>query len=305
MNEQVIEVKQLEKSFSDTRVLKNLNLSISTGQVYGLIGKNAAGKTTLLRIIMGLLHQDQGEATILGKSQWQAPLEHRARISYVSQSQQLHTWMTTNELGKFVSHFYPNWDNNTFQELATQWEIPLDKTIAYLSGGQQRRVAILIAFSSKSEVIILDEPAAGLDPIARRELIDAIVDIVSENSKTTILFSTHIISDLERVATHVGILHNGTMVADSSLDDLKTSSKRLQVIFDDNVSSENFKIPGAIKVVQDGQVINAIARMNDSQLEDFMKTPGVRINTFPLSLEEFFIETIGSDAKAMSQEATL
>ncbi len=183
-----------------------LDLAVPRGAVYGLLGRNGAGKTTALRLLMGLLRATSGTAAILGQDMWRADHRHRQRVAYVSQEQQIHAWMSFDQLVDYVAHFYDRWDQAHARALAHRFGIARDVAVGLLSGGQRRLAAVILALAARPEVLVLDEPAAGLDPVARRGLIDALIDALGEGADSTILLSTHICSDLERLANHIGIM---------------------------------------------------------------------------------------------------
>lgn len=293
-----IEARDLCKVFPDDVVAVNgLDLEVPRGTVYGLIGRNGAGKTTTLRLLMGLLRPTRGEARVLGADLWSAGSEIRSRVAYVSQAQQIHEWMTLEELCFYASHFYPDWDRAHARSLSDRFGLAWQRQVGLMSGGEQRKAAIVVAIAARPEVLLLDEPAAGLDPIARRELVDEIVDVVSRDEECTVLFSTHIISDLERVAEHVGIVDRGRMVSSSRLDDLQNSTKRVQVIFEGKGPAPDFSIPGALRSETAGPVVTAVVRLaSDAQLDELRRMPGVRVNVFPLGLEDIFIELFGTES---------
>ncbi|MHC4200887.1 MAG: ABC transporter ATP-binding protein, partial [Planctomycetota bacterium] len=194
MSDPVIEAKDLTKVFPGNVVaVSRLDLTVEPGTVYGLIGRNGVGKTTALRMLMGLLRPTKGRARVLGADLMHSPRDLRQRVAYVPQEQRLHGWMTLAELCHYCSHFYDRWDGDYARELARRSGLAWDRQVGVMSGGEQRKVYILLALAARPEVLILDEPAAGLDPIARRELIDELVDVLSRNGGTTVLFSTHII----------------------------------------------------------------------------------------------------------------
>ena len=297
MNDFAIEAADLTKTFPGGVVAVNgLDLAVPRGSVYGLIGRNGAGKTTTLRLLMGLLRPDRGAARVLDRDLWTAPREARARVAYVSQAQQLHAWMTLVELARYVSPFYPRWDDEEAGRLADRFGIPDDYPVGYLSGGEQRKVAILLALATRPDVLLLDEPAAGLDPVARRQLVDELIEAVSRGDGMTVLFSTHILTDLERVAEHVGIMDRGHLVTSSRLEDIRSSTKRVQVIFEGSAAPADFAIPGALRSRAEGPVVTAIVRLaDDAQLEPVRRIPGARVNVFPLGLEDIFIELFGPE----------
>ena len=302
MSTLAIEVHDLGKTFPGGVVAVNgLDLEVPTDALYGLIGRNGAGKTTTIRMLMGLLRPDRGSARVLGADLLTAPRAVRARVAYVSQAQQLHTWMTLEELCHYASHFYERWDTGYARDLARRFDVPWDRQVGLLSGGQQRNAAILLAFAARPDVLLLDEPAAGLDPVARRQFIDEIVDVLTRSEGCTVLFSTHILSDLERIAEYVGIMDRGRLVASGRLEDFQSKTKRVQVIFD-NVSRPGFTmpvIPGTIRSHVEGPVLTAVVRLeSESQLDEARRIPGVRVNVFPVGLEEMFIDLFGPGSRS-------
>jgi ABC-2 type transport system ATP-binding protein len=189
MDEQIepaIEIRNLRKIFFGNLVaVDGLNLDVPRGAVYGLIGRNGAGKTTTLRILMGLLRPAQGTAKVLGHNLWRASSVVREAVAYISQTQRLHDWMTLDEFFIYLGFFYKKWDSDYARNLASRFELPLDRQIRMMSGGEQRKASILLALAPHPEVLIMDEPAAGLDPIARRELIDILIETLSDDDGCT------------------------------------------------------------------------------------------------------------------------
>ena len=233
MKPPAIEIRQLVKSFeAGANALNGLDLSVPSGAVYGLIGRNGAGKTTAMRILAGILKPTSGDAEIMGTAMLTANAEDRARFAYVSQHQQLPGAQSISQLGHMLSAFYPRWDHSFLKKLCTHFSMDANSPIQHLSGGAQRKVAIILAFAARPSVLLLDEPAAGLDPVSRRELIDAIVELISDEQGCTIMLSTHLLEDLERVADTIGIIGSGKMICSRSLDDLKANIQRVQVVFD-------------------------------------------------------------------------
>jgi ABC-type multidrug transport system ATPase subunit len=178
--------------------------------------------------------------------------------------------------------------------LAEGWDVPWRKPIASLSTGDQRKAAILVAFAGRPEVLVLDEPAAGFDLVARRELIDLIVDRITQAEGCTVLFSTHILGDLERVADHIGVLSGGRMAFSARLEDLLGTMKRVQLIFEDRPSAA-LAIPGALRLHACGTVVTAIVRWNHGgELELLQRSIDARVQVFPMGLEEIFLELFGN-----------
>jgi len=299
MSDLAILARDLGKTFPGGVVaVHGLDLQVPVGSVYGLIGRNGAGKTTALRLLMGLLRRDRGEALVLGRDLWTADSDHRARCAYVSQEQRLSPWMTIAELCRYGSYFYRQWDQEHARALARRWDLAWERQVGTMSGGEQRKVAILLALACRTEVLLLDEPAAGLDPVARRELIDELVDALARGDGCSVLFSTHIIADLERIAEVIGIMDRGRLVTAGRLDAFQATTKRVQLIFPGVAVPAGFVIPGTIRAEVSGPVLNAVVRLASEQaLDDLHTTSGARVQVFPLGLEEIVIDILGPTAR--------
>jgi len=310
MREVIIETNGLTKTFRDGVVAVNeLDLEIERGVVYGLMGRNGSGKTTTLRLLMGLLQPDRGSARLLGWDFWHAPRSIRTRAAYVAQTQQLPAGRSLEELNRCLKRFNEQWDSGHARALASAWGLPWNRPLGCLSNGDQRKAAILLAFASRPEVLVLDEPAAGFDLVARRDLVAQIVDAITQGEGCTVLLSTHLIEDLERVADHVGVIDSGRMALSERLEDLLNRTKRVQVIFDDAEPPAHFAVPGAVQTHQAGPVVNAIVQWADrGELNALRDSTGARVQVFPMGLEEIFIELFGRGARngtdpARSREA--
>lgn len=297
MNEAVIQAHGLTKTFRDGIVaVKDLDLVVKRGAVYGLIGRNGSGKTTTLRLLMGLLQPDRGVAQILGWDFWKAPRPVRQRVGYVSQTQRLPGGMTLEDLSRCLKHFNQRWDQDHARNLANLWSLPWKRPVGSLSNGEQCRAALLLAFAGRPEVLLLDEPAAGFDVVARRELVDQILEAVMWSDGCTVLLSTHIIGDLERIADHIGIIHQGRLALSAQLEDLLNHTKRVQVIFENEELLVRFVVPGALRVRREGVVLNAIVQWTgDSELDALRAATDARIQVFPVGLEEIFMELFGNE----------
>lgn len=215
-----ISMKQVLKGFGTKSVLRGTDLEIPTGTIVGLLGTNGSGKTTLLKCAVGLLRPHGGECNILGEPAWDLSPAAKARLGYVPQVISLFPWMTVNDLVRYTRSFYETWNDELIGRLLGEWDLPPGDRVGNLSVGQLQKLAILTALGHEPELLILDEPAASLDPLARRQFLQLIIDLAGPSNRT-VLFSTHITSDLERVADHVAILKEGRIVHFGSLEELK------------------------------------------------------------------------------------
>ena len=304
MADYVIETMNLTKQFDrGITAVDDVSLRVERGVVYGLIGRNGAGKTTLLRLLMGILHPTSGKAIVFGQAMENAPCSLRAKVSYVSQSLNIYKWMSPAELCAFLAPLYPTWDMEYAQRLSKSFDLRWEQPIAQMSGGQQQKAAILAALATRAEVLILDEPAAGLDPIARRQLIDEMIDAISERQESTILFSTHIISDLERIADTIGFMDQGKIIKQHTMNEVQAAYKRIQIIFDGDSVPTGFSHSGIIHSQASGAVLNALVKFeNEETLETLCHQPGMRVQVFPINLEDLFIELLGKDKTSKTTE---
>lgn len=301
-----IEAVQLSKVFpGGVRAIDRLDLRVRPGSVYGLIGPNGAGKTTALRLLMGLLRPESGTARVLGQELWHAPRSIRSRVVYISQNQQIHGWMTLEELCRYASHLYERWDDDYARSLARRWQLSWKRRLAGWSAGDQRKAALLLAFASRAEVLLLDEPAAGLDPITRRALVDEIVEMVSRGDGGTVLFSTHLLEDLERLVDWIGIMNRGRLIVSSPLDELQSTVKRVQAVFPGESVPADFVFPGAFWSENSGPVATALTRLaNEAQLDPIRHWPGVRLQVFSLNLGEILLAFYKEELEGGNGERT-
>jgi ABC-2 type transport system ATP-binding protein len=229
--ENIIEVKNLTKRYGQHAVLNNANFDLVKGSVTGLLGKNGAGKSTLLKCILGLIKPQSGSIQILGEPAWTLSAEAKARLGYVPQTVQLYPWMKVGQVIPYIASFYPRWNHDLTDRLVKDWGLNPAAIIKPLSPGELQKLLIILALGHEPDLLILDEPAAALDPEARRKFLNSILDLVKDGNRT-VLFSTHITSDLERIADRVAILKDGQIVCSDGLDQLKEArNSSLEDIF--------------------------------------------------------------------------
>lgn len=208
------------KRYEGGLVLDGVSLSLAPGSIVGLVGRNGAGKTTLIQILLGLLQPDSGSSSVMGEPALAMTDASKTRLGYVPQQPESLHWMRVGDMLDFVGSLYPAWDRAYVEHSLERWMISPERPLAKLSPGERQRVALIRALAICPKLVVLDEPAAALDPVARRELLRELA-LRAADAGTTVLFSTHIVSDLERVASHVLCLHDHRIVVDSAVDDLK------------------------------------------------------------------------------------
>jgi ABC-2 type transport system ATP-binding protein len=222
----ILRTHGLTRAFYEVKAVDGVDLELRRGEVYGFLGRNGAGKTTTLRMLMGILRPDRGDIELRGQRVRRVRAAQKQQLGYVSQEQVFYPWMTALELGRFVSGFYPHWDDARFQQLLRVLDVPKDRKSAQLSGGTRMKLGLALALSHRPPLLILDEPTAGLDPVARREFLDILREQVRREGQTA-LFSSHLVGEVEEVAHRIGILHEGRLRFQGSLDTLRQSVRRV------------------------------------------------------------------------------
>ncbi len=290
-----LELIKIQKHYGDLRVLNGLAMTVAEGEIYGFLGRNGAGKSTALRIIMGITRADQGEIRLFGQSVAANDPLPRQQIGYVAQEQHFYGWMTALRIGRFVSGFYPAWDEDEYRRLLHALEVPTDRKIDSYSGGMYPKLALCLALATKPKLLLLDEPTAGMDAVARREFIDIVRDDAVRTQRTT-LISSHLIDEVEMAADKVGILDDGVMRFEGSLQTLQRSITRFVQAEPDSETASELTFGG-------GQVL--LDQKRNGRREVTLQFSGNEVDELEpsslsadwraekLSLEEIFVAMVG------------
>ena len=222
----VIRVGSLCKRFGKHEVLRGVDLEVPAGSIFGFLGVNGVGKTTLIRILLGLLRPDAGRCSVGGVDPAEDALEIRRRVGYMAENQTMYAWMRVGGLIKWVSRFYPTWDAAFATQLREQMRLDADKRVGELSKGQTSRLALLLALAHRPKIVVLDDPTLGLDPIARRDFLRDVIGHL-QSAGVTVFFSSHLLYEIEPICDRVAILHDGRIIKCSAVDALRESVKRI------------------------------------------------------------------------------
>ena len=292
-----VRVSGLVKRFGPRAVLDRVDLEVPRGQVIGLLGLNGSGKSTLIKCLLGLLKADEGTATVLGTDAWQLADREKARIGYVPQEATLYPWLTVRQTVAYVSSFYANWDRAWGEELLRRWDLPLGHRVGPLSVGQKQKLALVLALGHRPELLILDEPVASLDPVARRWFLETVLETAADGAGT-VLFSTHITSDLERVASHVALLREGKVTFHDEIDVLKDRVKRLRVEAQTDLPAD-LRLPGALRQeIRGRQALVTIDGVDAGLVAGVRERFAAEVVVDDLNLEEIFLELHDGEAAA-------
>ena len=279
----------LGKAFGTKQVLKDISFDVSPGDVVGVLGKNGAGKTTLLEVMLGFTPPTSGGIQVFGDESLRMSGDIKSRVGFVPQQDELLDQLTVADQLRVIASFYPRWDFALIDRLCTEWGVDVNARIKGMSVGERQKLSILLAFGHQPELLILDEPVASLDPIARRQFLEQLLTI-STDGQRAIVFSSHIVSDIERLANRIWILKEGRLDWQGDLDSLKESIVRLH-IRGSGEELPQFRIPGVINVRRDGAFATAVVRDWTPEAQEALETSAsVQVEVETLGLEEIFVE---------------
>lgn len=282
----IIKINNLVKSYKNKHVLKGVNWEVNQGDVVGLLGKNGTGKSTLLKSLLNMGEIDSGEMSIFGEAHNQLSTLNKARIGYVPQENDEISWLSVSQLISFRKQFYTTWSDEKVNELVKRWQINLSDKISELSPGQVQRVLIILALAPMPELLIFDEPAASLDPAGRRDFLKEILALVADEN-ITVIFSTHITSDLERVANKIAILDKGGICYFEDLDVTKENVVQLMIPSKDIGTGE---IPNLLRAKEYAHGVHCVVSQVEPKWLSNMQAQGIEINVNPMGLEDIFLE---------------
>lgn len=287
-----IETVGLTKQYGDKLAVDHLDLQIPAGSVFGFIGPNGAGKSTTIKMLMGLLAKTSGEARLLGRTVIDRVEDIKHQIGYVPELHYIYRWMRVREVIGFCRPFYPTWNDRLCAELVALFELDLDKKVKHLSKGMVAKLALLLAVTHEPEVLILDEPTGGLDPLIREEFLDGVLRTICERQRT-VLFSSHTLSDVQRLADTVGIICDGRLLEHCAVDDLLGGTKRVRVTLPDG-QQPNVPPEGTIwQRCQQREWLLTVRGFSSATVEYLRsKYPVAHIEVLDLGLEDVFKDYI-------------
>jgi ABC-2 type transport system ATP-binding protein len=283
-----VDIRNLSRNYGRKAALTDISLQIPCGSVFGLVGENGAGKTTLLKHLLGLLRAESGSVRVFGHDPTLRPVEVLSRIGYLSESRDLPSWMRISELLNYLEPFYPSWDSRYAEDLRKQFELDSTARVKNLSRGQLAKTGLLAALAHRPELLVLDEPSSGLDPVVRRDILEAIIRTVSQEGRT-VIFSSHLLDEVERVSDQIAFLHGGKLVLLGSLDDIKQRHHRLVLRFDRPLD-EPPALRGALSTTGRGAEWTIICDGGRPEVEAAANSMGARVMTEETpTLDEIFV----------------
>ena len=294
---QIVDVNDLSRSFGGKSALDGVSFRATAGQVYGLVGANGAGKTTLLKHLLGLLRATTGSVRVFGLDPVRDPVGVLSRVGYLSEERELPEWMRVDELMRYTQAFHPTWDASYARELLESFALDPSKKVKELSKGMRAQAGLIAAVAHRPELLILDEPSSGLDAVVRRDILDAIVRTVADDGRT-VIFSSHLLDEVERMSDHVTLMHHGRVTLSGALDDVRRGYQRSRVRF-----VEHFDQPPvldtALAMEGGGRTWSVV---HSGSLEQFhhsvLALGGEVVESRDATLEEIFLARAGREPPA-------
>lgn len=286
--EAVLEARHLDKVIDGRPILKGLDFQVGPGVVIGLLGKNGAGKSTLIDTLLGFALPTGGSTSVFGEPSHRMLPATKGRIGYVPQQDELMGLMNGAQLLALVASFHERWDRELIARLIQAWSVPMDRRIGVLSGGERQKLATLAALGHRPDLLVMDEPASGLDPIARRQFMQAVLEVAADPVRT-VFYSSHIVSDIERVASHVWILREGEILWRGELDALKESVVRLHLRAQRDLPLA-LALPGQLSATGSGRTVAVtVGEWQPARKEALEREFDCVIEVEPLGLEDIFL----------------
>jgi ABC-2 type transport system ATP-binding protein len=292
-----IDTSDLRKSYGATEALRGLTLQVPAGAVCGFLGRNGAGKTTAIKVLLGMVRPTDGRAHVFGLDAT-APassVEIRRRTAFVAEDKNLYHFMTVGEMIRFTAAFYPRWRSDLEARYTRSFALPLDRKVKSLSRGMRTKTAVLIALCRGAELLVLDEPTSGLDPAAAEEVLQALLSRAG-SSEATVFFSSHQIAEVDQIADHVVIIDKGRGVVTGDLEQMRERYRRIQLVFEAAAPDVRFRARGVVSVKRDRRVLTVLSSEgSNGVLEEARGLGPSSIDVAPVTLKEIFLETVSGE----------
>ncbi|MFI8684233.1 ABC transporter ATP-binding protein [Rossellomorea sp. NPDC077527] len=284
----MIEIKSIRKAFEGTKIIHDTSFTVQKGSIYGLLGSNGAGKTTLLKTISGVLKPDNGEILVDSQPVYEN-IPTKEKLFFIPDQPFFFSHYTLNQMARFYQNTYTRWNEEQYKSLIKEFRIDSHKKLHKFSKGVQRQAAFILALATEPEVLILDEPMDGLDPVVRKKVKSVLISEVA-NREMTIIISSHNLREVEDICDHVGILHQGEFILEKELDDLKSGIHKVQLAFKGEIPENLFSQLELLHSEARGSVSLCIVRGEEHQVRSIIQPyQPVIFDMLPLTLEEIFV----------------
>ena len=290
----VVELTRVSRAYGNVRAVNDVSLKLEPGECFGLVGRNGAGKSTTLRIIAGMIHADVGTVRIFGRDPLREPEKAKLGLGYLAEDQSYPSVLHPKDLFKFFAASYPTWDWDFAESLVERFQIPLDRPLKQLSKGQQRQAALVCAVAHRPKLLVLDEPGGGLDPVVRRSFLEEVIGLLS-TEETCVIFSSHHLQEVERLARRIGIMDRGRLVLDEELDRVREGSCRVLAEIDErNGDVIRERLAGCVSARRrdDAWMLTMRCSVDEAKQRVASALGGRCRDAQPVSLEDLFISMV-------------
>ena len=295
-HDSVVLTHALRKTYGDAEVVRGLDLSVRRNQITAFLGRNGAGKSTTIKMLLGMVRPTSGEGFVLGKRITDPEENRKMRrgVAFVAENKPLYDYMTVEQTIRFARSFYPDWRSDVEKTLLHDYELPMYRKVSRLSKGMRTKLALLLAFARRPELLILDEPSEGLDPVGIEHLLQTLVAQSADG--VTVFFSSHQIAEVERIADQVCVLEKGCLLLDAPLDQLRQFWRRIDLVFDVPPPEIEFHISGVESIRISGRQVSLfVSRNAEAVIERARRLQTVSVEVAPIGLREIFLETVKED----------
>lgn len=297
MGESCLAVKTLSKDFGPKKALAGVSLEVRKGEIMGLVGPNGAGKTTLIKLVMGLIKPGSGTVSVFGKDQRALEAVEKRRIGYIPDESFFYDFMTVQQTIEFNRGFYPDWDDEKCTELMQRFHLPPGEPVKNLSRGMKAQLALILILAQKPDLLLLDEPLEGLDPMRRLEFLNLVLEDFMQREGRGVLISSHYLEELERLADRVAFLNEGRLLRVAEMEQLKVEEKTIRVVFQKEPPEALLKMPGIKAVQKEGKTgyLLTIEDNFNAIYEACCNHPHFILEIYHRSLEDMFMDYSGRD----------
>jgi ABC-2 type transport system ATP-binding protein len=297
MPELIIETKKLKKNYGGNAAVDGIDLGVERGSIHGFLGRNGSGKTTTIKMLLGLTYPTSGEARVFGMrpEDRKEGVRIRQRVGFVSEDKGLYDCVKVGQMIAFTRSFFPNWDREMEERLIALFELPLKQSVKKLSKGMRTKLALLVALPRRADLLVLDEPTEGLDPAITEDVLQLLVGMAAGG--TTIFFSSHQLSEVEQIADHISIIESGRIVVNGVLDDLKDNYRRIHVVFEQEAPEQLLTAAGAAQFRRDARSLTVFAERDvETIVDQAYLHNAVSVDVAPVTLKEIFLECARGEA---------
>jgi ABC-2 type transport system ATP-binding protein len=299
-----IETEGLTKYYGDFEAVRGLTMRVPKGTITGFLGQNGAGKSSTIRMLLGMSRPTRGAGHVLDYdiADEKQSIEMRKRVAYVGEDKRLYDYMTVGQMIRFTRAFYPGWRDDVEKRLLDEFRLPLDRLTRKLSKGMRTQTALLLAFARGAELLILDEPTEGLDPVMAEKLLELVVGAAADGA--TVFFSSHQIAEVEQIADRILLIDRGQLLLDTSLDMIAQDFRRIRGVYDAPLPTGALAVDGVKRIAVDGRTVSVMASHNSVRIAERMRAhAGSNVEVMPMTLKEIVLESLKREVGSGTGEA--